>query len=55
MMVKRWEYLVIKCTSNEGEQQSYFNGLGNDGWELVAVAGLNDYATKPTAYFKREK
>lgn len=58
-MAKKWEYLVIELCISEREQKAYFNGLGNDGWELVAVAtqvvdsgGLGAYQY---AYFKREK
>ena len=67
-MVKKWDYLVkdIGLTvdkldtgkfghqrrTNIDEQQSLLCGMGEEGWELVAVKVSQ---TTTTAYFKREK
>ena len=44
--VQKWEYKTVRAT-NEVEK------LGDEGWELVAVAGTGDSFTK--LYFKRAK
>jgi hypothetical protein len=52
----KWEYKVLGREGNE----KVFNELGEQGWELVAVAGEIRSAgaagsTPPAFYFKRRK
>jgi len=67
-MVKKWEYLVVELNGKQKDKQEYLNGLGGDGWELVAVTRVYDVEHEHhpstavseaydlgTAYFKREK
>ena len=66
-MVKKWEYKVVdldyqtdqggnlKAVSRDDLREELLNSLGQEGWELVAIAtysGEDSEAT--TAYFKRE-
>ena len=55
--MKKWEYKVLTWT--ELKANGYLNGLGEQGWELVAIReegkripGLNGNLKY---YFKREK
>ncbi len=52
----KWEYKVLGGEGNK----DVFNGLGEEGWELVAVAGeirstASGNSTPPAFYFKRKK
>ena len=57
-----WEYKILGAEGNE----TTFNDLGEQGWELVAVAGatrsaagsagsISGVSTSPAFYFKRRK
>ncbi len=59
-MTKKWEYLVVDLFNVTEEQQAILNGLGKDGWELVAVTPTTGWdgqgtASQSRAYLKREK
>ncbi len=47
MAMQTWEYRV---TSDDSEEQ--MNGLGADGWELVAVRDTSSYWKRPVLGFK---
>ncbi|OGS41293.1 MAG: hypothetical protein A3K77_04925 [Euryarchaeota archaeon RBG_13_31_8] len=53
-----WEYKVIELYWEEGKildkNTKLLNDLGNDGWELVALADDDEY-DGTIAYLKREK
>ena len=50
----RWEYKILEAGSRfyaNKDLEILINGLGQDGWELAAVAAVDDRNTK--LYFKR--
>jgi hypothetical protein len=47
-----WEYRVVTQMDNPLENQAKLNRLGQEGWELVAVATLGNGGTI-AAYLKR--
>ena len=47
--MQKWEYKVVGHTLSEGE----LNRLGDEGWELVIVAGAG--SVNCTMIFKRPK
>ena len=53
-----WEYKVVELYWEERnmleEKTKLLNDLGNDGWELVALADDDEY-DGVIAYLKREK
>lgn len=52
--VQLWEYRVVSQSDVAIDNQSKLNRLGEDGWELVAVASLRA-GDVPAAYLKRPR
>lgn len=64
--MQKWEYLTVQIANGkvaqiddefiQGERESakqFFEDRGNEGWELVAASGYDNYYE--IAYFKRPK
>ena len=64
MTVTVWEYKVVKEEAEgivfpnvDGISETFLNGMGRDGWELVQVVNLARWTGRTTVvyfYFKRQ-
>ena len=48
----RWEYKRVYCSPGGEDEEDGLNRMGEDGWELIAVAASGG---QRVLYFKRPK